>query len=306
MPELPEVETLKRELEKTISGKIIKQVEVKVPKLVSPAPSLFSKELINQKINSIRRRSKMLIFDLSGGKFLLVHLKMTGQLIFVPKSGGLIVGGHPNPVVKQNTATEKLILRGKFKFALNFELPNKYTHIIFTFTDGSRLYYNDLRKFGWMKVIDTAGLKKIHEELGIEPLSADYTFDNFKTIIKRYPNRKIKQLLMDPALIVGVGNIYSDEALFCSRINPFRPAGKIKPAELKNLFNCIPKILKLALSKGGTSADTYLQLSGQPGGFSPLLKVYGREGEKCQGCKGVVERKKIGGRSAHFCPSCQK
>jgi len=308
MPELPEVETIRKELKTALVGKTIKSVEAKVPKLIKPlSAAAFNNALKGRNIADVLRRAKIIVIKLSDSKYLIVHLKMTGQLIYVPQSGKIISGGHANPLlVHQDPEDNKKILRDQFSFAMNFELPNKFTHIIFDFTDGSKLFYNDLRKFGWMKIVDQAGLNKLHDELGVEPLEREFTWEKLKSIINRYPNRKIKQILMDPALLVGVGNIYSDESCFCASLNPFRIGKKIKDAEIIKLYSCIIRILKLAIAKGGTSADTYLQLSGKPGGFAPLLKVYGREGERCKRCSGIVERKKIGGRSAHFCPKCQK
>jgi formamidopyrimidine-DNA glycosylase len=153
------------------------------------------------------------------------------------------------------------------------ELPNKYTHIIINFSDGSTLYFNDLRKFGWMRVLDDGDLQKIESNLGIEALDSKFNLKKFEEIINRYPRRNIKQLLLDQKLIAGIGNIYADESCFCAGILPTRVVGKINKKEANKLLLCIKKILKLAISKGGTSSDTYVQLTGKPGGFVPYLKV---------------------------------
>ncbi len=293
MPELPEVETLRRELVSVIKGKIFVKAQIKVAKLIKPfSPANFQHKLKNKKILGIDRRAKVLIFELSGGLFLLIHLKMSGQLIFAfknPKaiSHKLIVGGHPQP--------------GGLD-----DLPNKFTHIIFYFSDGSKLYFNDLRKFGWAKLLDKAGLKELTDEFGVEPLDKKFTLKKFQEIIKKYPNRKIKQILMDQKLIAGIGNIYADESCFCSKILPIRTAEKINKAEIEKLFLCIKKILKLAILKKGTSANTYIQLDGSKGGMQPYLNVYGRKGEKCKRCDGIISKIKLNSRGTHFCAKCQK
>ena len=293
MPELPEVETLRRELFSAVRGRIIRSVQVKVPKMVKPlTPAKFSQQLRGKKILDVNRRAKILIVKLSGDNYLMIHLKLTGQLIFIPKklqakSYKLIIGGHPQKGGANN-------------------LPNQFTHIIFDFSDGSKLFFNDLRKFGWMRIADKQQADKLASEFGIEPLEKDFTLPNFNAILKKYPNRKIKQILMDQSLIAGVGNIYTDESCFCAKIRPTRIVKTLKDKEIKDLYHCLPKILKLAISKKGTSADTYIQLDGSQGGMEPYLKVYGRKGQMCKRCKGVIERIKLNGRGTHFCRQCQR
>jgi formamidopyrimidine-DNA glycosylase len=293
MPELPEVETLRRELEKAVKGKTIKSAQVKWPKMVLPGtPAEFQKKTKNKKITDISRRAKVLIIALNDGNFLIIHLKLTGQLIFRNK--------------KSEIRNQKIAIGCGYQKGGVVGLPNKYTHVIFEFTDGSHLYFNDLRKFGWVRLVSKLEVDKLLREFGVEPLTKDFTLAKFKIILKRYPNRKIKQILMDPSLISGIGNIYADESCFCAKILPMRPAKSLKPLEIKKLFLCIPKILKFAIAKKGTSADDYVQLDGRPGGMVPYLKVYGRKGEKCKGCRGVVEKIKLNGRGTHFCRVCQK
>jgi len=294
MPELPEVETLRRELALVVRGKTIKSASVNWPKMVKPLiPKQFSQQLKGRKITDIKRRAKILIIELSNDNFLLIHLKLTGQLIYqenakkIKHKNKLVSGGHP----------QKGGVVG---------LPNKFTHIIFEFTDGSHLYFNDLRKFGWARLVGKLEVDKLLGEFGIEPLSKEFTLEKFKEILNRYPNRKIKQILMDQSLLAGLGNIYADESCFCAKILPTRVGKTLKKEEIKALFGCIPKILKFAISKKGTSADDYVQLDGSRGGMLPYLKVYGRKGEKCQRCGGVVEKIKLNGRGTHFCRSCQK
>ncbi len=290
MPELPEVETLKRDLTKAVSGKKIKSIAISWPKTVKPlSVKSFSIKLKNKKITSIGRRAKMLIFNLSDGNHLLVHLKMTGQLIYTPfaNSSKLIVGGHPQPGGTDN-------------------LPNSFTRVIFYFTDSSRLYFNDMRKFGWIRHARPEDLALHASRYGIEPLTPDFTFEKFKQALKRYPNRKIKQLLLDQSIIAGLGNIYADESCFAAKVRPTRLVKTLTAKEVKDLFQYIPKVLKLSISKKGTSFRDYVQLDGKAGRMVKWLKVYNKIGQKCQRCGGVIKKIKLNGRGTHFCPQCQR
>lgn len=287
MPELPEVETLKRDL-KIVKGKNIKTSSVGWPKMVSPlSTKSFNQKIKGKKITDVARRAKVLFLKLSNGQYLAVHLKMTGQLIFQPKQGKLVLGGHP----QKNGATN---------------LPNKYTHVIIKFTDGSTLFFNDLRKFGWMKLINQDAFEKFDREFGIEPLSKDFTLETFRKILSRYPNRKIKQTLMDHTLISGIGNIYADESCFDAKVLPSRVVKTLKPEEIKRLFQAIKKILKFAIAKKGTSFRNYLKSNGRPGGMVKYLKVYGRANQVCPRCHNQIKKIRQNGRGTHFCPICQQ
>jgi formamidopyrimidine-DNA glycosylase len=288
MPELPEVETINRELQSKIKNHIISSVEVKVGRMINLPLLDFVKRLKGQKITKLERRGKMMVWNLSGGNYLLIHLKMTGQLIYQrAENGKLIVGGHPiNDIGK---------------------LPNKFSHITLKFKNGSKLFFNDIRKFGWMKLVDSDGLKIETKKYGLEPLSKGFTLDNFKEIISRYPNRKIKQVLLDQALIAGIGNIYNDEICFCAKVLPTRKISFLKPAEIKRIYECIPEVLKFSISKKGTSSNTYVTTDGSKGTMVEHLNVYQRKGEKCKRCKnGIIEKIKLNGRGTFFCKNCQK
>ncbi len=273
MPELPEVETLKRELAKVVVGKTIKNFESAKFKLP---------ELVGKKVVEVERRAKVLIIKLAGKFTLLVHLKMTGQLIFKPKTGQLVIGGHPQ------------------------ENPFKYTRAVFTFTDGAQLFFNDLRKFGWLKLVAETDLLKIFSETGVEPLSKDFTLEKFKTILARYPHRPLKQLLLDQRLIAGLGNIYVDEACFLARVLPTRQVSSLTPAEVKKLHTNIIAVLKLSIAKKGTSARHYRRADGRRGGFVPYLNVYGRQKQICKVCGTPITKIKWHGRGTHYCQHCQK
>lgn len=301
MPELPEVETIRRELQRVVVGKKIVDFWANAPRMLNMSAAKMKAALQGQVVKEINRRGKLLIWRITGGKYLLMHLKMTGQLVYRDKAGKTISGGHP--ISPQQAA--KLELRGDKPVAAG-ELPNKFTHVIFKFNDGSQIFFNDIRKFGYAHLVDEKHLNKVlTEKYGLEPFRKDFTLVNFKKVLAKYPKAKIKQLLLDQVKISGIGNIYADESCWCAKILPTRFIGKISPTETKQLYQCINKILKLAISKGGTSADTYVKLDGQPGGFVPYLKVYGRDKEKCKRCGGTVKKIWLNGRGTHFCQKCQ-
>lgn len=287
MPELPEVETLRRGLVDEIVGKTIKDVEVRNGKSFTGDPD----NIIGAKVKSVERRAKLLYLPLSNGKSLVIHLKLTGQLIYLhdgPKTGG-VIGGHPEKVYDQTP-------------------PHKHTHVTIEFSDGSHLYFNDLRKFGWMRVVAQGDESKVMGgELGIEPLSKDFNFKTIAALAKRRPGMWVKQFLMDQSLIAGIGNIYSDEILWCAKVNPFRRVREISPREWDRIVKCTPEVLTHAIAAGGTSFSSFRNLKGGYGKFYNLAKVYHKEGEKCARKDGeLIERKKMGGRSAHYCPRCQR
>ena len=271
MPELPEVETITRQLNTKTSGKKIERAEIFVPKIIKIPSKKFKRLVSGAKIKRTYRRAKLAIFELDNAWSLLFHLKLTGQLIF------------------------------------NGE-KNKHTVLIFYFFDKNRLVFNDLRKFGFVKPIKTTELPEFFkkENFGPEPLEKNFTLKVFKNILEQRPRVKIKQFLMDPKNLAGIGNIYSDEILFATGVHPSRPAASLQEKEISEIFKNLKIILRLAVKLRGTSADTYFDAFGQEGKFFQKLKVYGRKGKNCVKCKEKLERIKIGGRSAHFCPKCQK
>ena len=288
MPELPEIETLKRELAKVLPGRQIKSVEVLWWKTVSPlSPKEFAKQVTGKKIVGINRRAKMLFIDLADTTALAVHLKMTGQLIFEPKKGRAISGGHPDQ-------------------ALAEKQPTKHTRLIFAFKDGAKLFFNDLRKFGWVRLVDDSQIKSLTAPIGIEPLSKIFTNQALSDIFRRYPNRTIKQTLLDQSLVAGLGNIYVDEACFGARLLPTTQNKNLKPAAIKKLRQAIVEVLKLSIRHKGTSSKNYRRSDGSLGGFVPHLKVYGRKNEPCKVCGRPIQKISHAGRGTHFCKSCQK
>ena len=293
MPELPEVETLKRELNHALVGLTIKKAEVLWPKTVAPlSVKIFGKEIVNKKIKAVNRQAKILIIDFSDSTALAIHLKMTGQLIFVPAvllsktAENVIAGGHPDDQMIEPQ-------------------PSKYTRLIFEFTDGSHLYFNDLRKFGWVRLVDDSQLKDLTKHLGIEPLSRFFTDDTLIDIFKKYPNRTIKQILMDQTLIAGIGNIYADESCFLAKLLPTRKSTTLKPAQIKTLREKIIAVLKLSIQKKGTSSRNYRRSDGSLGGFVPHLNVYSRADLPCKICGRPIQKIRHAGRGTHFCGHCQ-
>ena len=236
MPELPEVETIRRELARRLTGKVLRSVEVRVSKMANVPAARLSQLLAGRRIHRVNRRAKMLVLDLGDGHFLVFHLKMTGQLVYAPPRGTTVSGGHPIP----NLGV----------------LPNKFTHVIFRFRDGGTLYFNDQRKFGWVKLVEVDGLHRLTAALGLEPLALGFVPESFFRMVRRFPNRPIKQVLMDAAVVVGVGNIYADESCFCAGIRPMRRVKTIRAEKLQRLYRCIPRVLRLAIRKGGTTSDT--------------------------------------------------
>jgi formamidopyrimidine-DNA glycosylase len=293
MPELPEVETIRRQLQKLIVGKKIREVKVNLPKMVKLPSWKFRKTIIGATVKEVRRRAKILIIELSNDWNLLIHLKLSGRLIFRKK--GELLGPED---IKWNHSKN---IRSSPPFAA-------LEHLIYYFSDGSRLFHNDLRQFGYVKLVKSGELSDFFkkEKLGTEPLEKNFSFDKFLAILKKKPKAKIKQFLLDQKNIAGIGNIYSDEILFFARVHPLRKVQELKYSENKKVFEGIRKILVQAIRFGGSSVRDFLDALGKEGEYVPKLKVYGREGEKCSCCGAIIKRIKIGSRSAHFCPRCQK
>lgn len=285
MPELPEVETIRRDLHHKVLNKKIIDVQILNKKTVHNKEKVFLNILKNGKIKDIDRVGKLIIFELGDKNFLLVHLKMTGQLIYV-KDKEVTAGGH----------SEK-------KTDLN--LPNKHTRVILTFEDKAKLYFNDLRMFGYMKIVDEKEKERIKNSFGIEPLTGNFTLSNFEKI---FSNRKtaLKAILLNQKVIAGLGNIYVDEVCFAAGVNPLKRANKLKKEEIKKLFLSIEKILKQAILKRGTTFNNYLDSDGNRGNFVGYLKVYGRGGESCKKCQNTLKKTKLAGRGTVFCLNCQK
>src|SRR3989339_365263 len=283
MPELPEVETTTRGLREKILGLKIKDVwtdlstkdKRKRDTVANPRYfKIFKKEILNKKVVSVERRAKNILINLSGGKTILVHMKMTGYLYY---------GKDP-----------------KIKFA----------HVVFTLSNGKYLVFSDMRKFGKITLLDTktAHCTKHLNNIGPEPLEKSFNLQKLKERLNKKPNGKIKTVLMDQSIIAGIGNIYSDEILWRAGINPERKASKLKEKQIKRILKAIKETLSRGIDFGGDSMSDYRNIHGLRGKFQLHHEAYRRTGEKCRKkkCKGVIKRKVINDRSAHFCSVHQK
>ena len=287
MPELPEVEVVKKSLRKTIYELIIKNIEIPNKFLRYKINEKLLKKMIKSKVLSVSRRSKYIFINLNNGYTIMIHLGMTGKII----------------LVKDNY---KLATSFYYRMTDNIQ---KHNHLIFKFNNNIKLVYNDVRKFGFIKVLET---KKIYSnshlnKLGPEPLSKKFNFSYFKKKIKK---RKIflKDLLMDQKFLAGLGNIYVNEAIFMTRINPKIRPNQISNKKIKTLIFNIKKVLKKAINEGGSSIKDFNNIKGKKGNFQQFFNVYGRQGKTCtrSNCTGTVQRIRISNRSTFFCNICQK
>lgn len=287
MPELPEVETVRRGLHTLIIGKTVKNVWHDNPKSFPNAEHDVALFLIDAKITDVRRRAKVLLIDLSSAYTLVIHLKMTGQLVYVAKSVRF-GAGHPND-------------------SLINSLPDKSTHVRFTFTDTSNLFFNDQRKFGWVKLIPTLEVTNIDfmKKVGPEPLEDSFTAIDFTERFLRRSRTSIKAALLDQSVVAGVGNIYADESLWGARIHPKRLVNTISTKEFEDLYTDLREVMNLAIAKGGSSNDTYINAEGKKGSYMDFARVFRREGLECPRCGTTIIKFKAAGRGTHICPHCQ-
>lgn len=284
MPELPEVETIKNGLKGRIVGKIITDLSFDSNKTFQGEPQ----EVIGQKVIGLERRAKILRIKLENYKNLLFHLKMTGQLIFIASDKKRLAGGHPS-------------------HDWHDKLPNKHTRITFTFDDDSRLFFNDLRKFGWCKVLTDEEIREIFEDYGPEPFSKGFTSEYLLERAKKIPQRNLKQFLMDQKIIAGIGNIYNDESLFLAELMPTTKVGALTLTDWQTIVDSVKNVLELGIKYGGTTDSDYVNAEGRKGGMQEHLNVYHRADQPCpKGCKGLVEKMTIGGRGTFYCRLCQK
>ena len=253
--------------------------------------STFASTLKNKTITAISRRAKMIIIDLAGRYALLVHLKMTGQLIFLDKK-------HLDKQIKLLNIANTTALR----------LPAKSTYVIFEFTDGSKLFYNDYRQFGYLKLVTDKELPQVAElqDYGPEPLDKRFTYKEFEKLLSKRATAPIKSWIMDPNIIAGIGNIYSDEILFFAKVRPTRAVKSLKPKEKMQLYKGVKVVLTNAIGHHGSSVFEFVRPNGDWGTYGHLHKVYGRSGEKCKVCGTIITSLKFSGRTGSFCPKCQK
>ncbi len=287
MPELPEVETVKRGLESLIVGKTIKTVTHDTPKSFPNAPADVEQFMNGARITNVRRRAKVLLIDLFTDYTLVIHLKMTGQLVFVGEDR--FGAGHPND-------------------SLIGQLPDKSTRVIVSFTDNTTLYFNDQRKFGWVRLLPTLQVPEIDffKKVGPEPLSDDFTAEVFIARIRRRANTTIKAALLDQTVLAGVGNIYADESLWGAKIHPATRVRDVSDDELKLLHSELRFVLNLSIEKGGSTDRNYVNAEGKRGSYIDFARVFRREKLPCPRCGMIIEKSKVAGRGTHTCPTCQK
>lgn len=287
MPELPEVETVRRGLNALIVHKRVQSVTHDWPKSFPNVPSEVNEFLLGSEIQVVRRRAKVLLIDLSSDYTLVIHLKMTGQLVY--RGDQSFGAGHPN---------ESLI----------GELPDRSTRVIVTFTDGSHLYFNDQRKFGWVKLFPTSEVPNIDfmKRVGPEPLEDDLTHTIFIQRMRRRNGTTVKAALLDQTVIAGIGNIYADEALWGARIHPASRVRDVSDTELALLLDEARFVLQLSIEKGGSTDKNYVNAEGKRGSYIDFARVFRREGLPCSRHPDVlIEKARVAGRGTHTCPVCQ-
>ena len=288
MPELPEVETVRRGLADLIVGKKVEDVSNDNPKSFPNPDEDVKQFLVGATITGVRRRAKVLMIDLSTAYSLMAHLKMTGQLVFVAPGKDRFGAGHPND-------------------SLVGELPDKSTRVVITFNDNSHLYFNDQRKFGWVRLMPTEEIKNtpFMQKVGPEPLEDSFLPGNLVERLSRKKKSNIKAALLDQTVVAGIGNIYADEALWGAKIHPKRLVGSLTKQELTNLYTEIRAVLNLSIQKGGSTNKNYVNAEGKRGSYMDFARVFRREGQSCSRCQSEIQKIRVAGRGTHVCPHCQ-
>lgn len=287
MPELPEVETVRIGLSRLILNKAIRSVTFDWPKSFPNATADVEEFLVGSRVKDIRRRAKVLMIDLSTDYTLVIHLKMTGQLVF--RGTESFGAGHPN---------ESLI----------GELPDRSTRVVITFDDDSHLYFNDQRKFGWVRLYPTVEVPNIDfmKRVGPEPLEDTLTHKDFIQRIRRRAGTTVKAALLDQTVIAGVGNIYADEALWGAKIHPAKRVRDVADEDLKVLLDEVRYVLNMSIEKGGSTDRNYVDAEGKRGSYIDFARVFRREGLPCTRHPDVlIEKSRVVGRGTHTCPVCQ-
>jgi len=288
MPELPEVETVRVGLSRLIVGKEFAAVSSDWAKSFPNAQGDVDKFLIGAMVITVTRRAKVLLIELSSKYSLVIHLKMTGQLVF--QGQGVHFGaGHPND-------------------SLVGPLPDKSTRVTFEFADGGKLFFNDQRKFGWVRLLPTLEVMNLDffKKVGPEPLADDFIWQDMKGRLLRRKNTSIKAALLDQSVVAGVGNIYADESLWGAKIHPATIVAKLTDNKFKLLHESLRAVLQLSIDKGGSSNHTYVDAEGKKGSYMSFANVFRREGQPCPRCGTTIIKTRVAGRGTHLCPHCQK
>ncbi len=294
MPELPEVETVKRGLDRLIVGRAILKINHDTPKSFPNPKSEVDGFALGAEVVSVRRRAKVLLVDLSSGYTFVIHLKMTGQLVFLGSKNQDLPSsrwgaGHPND-------------------SLVGVLPDKSTRVTFEFTDGSKLFFNDQRKFGWVKLLPIISVPEIDfmKRVGPEPLEDSFTAEHFISRIRRRNGTTVKAAILDQTVLAGVGNIYADEALWAARLHPASRVRDVSDIELGTLLTAIKDVMTLSIEHGGSTDKNYVDVEGNRGSYLQFANVFRREGQPCPRHPDVtIEKIRVAGRGTHICPVCQ-
>jgi formamidopyrimidine-DNA glycosylase len=286
MPELPEVETVRIGLASLLPSHKVLTVNHDWPKGFPNAPADVQQFLVGAQITGVRRRAKVLLIDLDSQYTLVIHLKMTGQLVYVGEKR--FGAGHPSD-------------------SLIHDLPDKSTRVAMELDGGAKLFFNDQRKFGWVRLLPTIEVENLDffQKVGPEPLSADFTWQVFRDRLQRRKNSNIKAVLLDQTVLAGVGNIYADESLWGAKIHPTTLVRDLSDANIKLLHHELQYVLQLAIDKGGSSNHTYVNAEGKKGSYMNFARVFRREGLECPRCGTTIVKTKVAGRGTHTCPTCQ-
>lgn len=287
MPELPEVETVRRGLSRLIEGLVITEASTDNPKSFPNAEADVKNFLIGAEVVAVKRRAKVLLIELSTKYTLMTHLKMTGQMVYRGEKN--FGAGHPSD-------------------SLIGELPDRSTRVTLAFNNGARLYFNDQRKFGWMRLLPTAEVPMIDfmKKVGPEPLSDEFSWKVMRDRLQKRKNTSIKAALLDQSVIAGVGNIYADESLWGATIHPSTLVRNVTDAKIQALYKALRDVLQLSIDKGGSTDQHYVDAEGKRGKYLTFANVFRREGQPCPRCGTIIEKLRVAGRGTHICPHDQK
>jgi formamidopyrimidine-DNA glycosylase len=289
MPEGPEVETIRRGLELGVVGQTVAEVEVlNAGSFLAPG-NLIEQMVVGAVVKHVRRYGKVLVWELSNDYALLFHLKMTGQMVLVKADGERFAGGHPS---------------GSMAAAL----PDRSTRVGFGFASGDRLFFNDQRKFGWIKLVPMSEVvaDPLVGRLGPEAADGAFSATYLGAQLQRHARAPVKAVILDQSVVAGVGNIYADESLHLARVHPARRAGSLSANEVKRLHAAVRDVMALGIEHGGTSFAHYVNSLGGKGDYLEHARVFRRQGQPCGVCGTLIEKIRVAGRGTHVCPRCQK
>lgn len=305
MPELPEVETVRRQLASEILNRKILGIDLRYEGTLKSSPSAFAELIEGRVFTKVSRKGKLLIFHLSETDQLLhAHLKMTGQFLF-QEQGETKAGIFPllYAAVPGGKKTAGQFREDQIQAEETFQ---KHIHVVIHFEDGSQLAFRDQRKFGYLKLVSKAEHEQIMQRYGIDPMEEDFSSDNLKAAFKGR-KKSLKSVLMDQQVIAGVGNIYADEICHRAGIRPHRSVAKLSQRKLEEITVITGEIMRAAIAADGTTFKDFITTDGGKGNFSYQLKVYAREGLACETCNsGTIQKERYLGRGTHYCPQCQR